>query len=250
MKTARLLIVDADTATAALYRQALSGLDGVELVFERDTAAARRQLEEQSFNLLIAAHAPPRVDGLALLARGHEIDADLPVILREREPALATATSALRLGASDYLTGPLVAADLAAAAARLLGGRRLEAEYELLRRQIERPYSFDDIIGASAGMRKVFDTIQQVADSDVDVLVHGETGTGKELIARSLHRRSHRSEGPFVPVDCGAIPENLLESEFFGHEKGAFTGADSRRIGLLEFADHGTFFLDELGELP
>ena len=121
---------------------------------------------------------------------------------------------------------------------------------QLLRRQVERPYSFDDIIGASAGMRKVFETIQQVADSDVDVLVHGETGTGKELIARSIHRRSRRAEGPFVPVDCGAIPESLLESEFFGHEKGAFTGADNRRIGLLEFADHGTFFLDELGELP
>ena len=131
-----------------------------------------------------------------------------------------------------------------------MGGRRLEAEYALLRRQVERPYSFDDIIGASPGMRRVFETIQQVADSDVDVLVHGETGTGKELIARSIHRRSRRAEGPFVPVDCGAIPESLLESEFFGHEKGAFTGADNRRIGLLEFADHGTFFLDELGELP
>ncbi len=99
-------------------------------------------------------------------------------------------------------------------------------------------------------MRKVFELIEQVADSDVDVLVRGETGTGKELIARSIHRRSRRAEGPFVPVDCGAIPESLLESEFFGHERGAFTGAESRRIGLLEFADRGTFFLDELGELP
>ena len=99
-------------------------------------------------------------------------------------------------------------------------------------------------------MRKVFELIEQVADSDVDVLVRGETGTGKELIARSIHRRSRRAEGPFVPVDCGAIPESLLESEFFGHERGAFTGAESRRIGFLEFADRGTFFLDELGELP
>jgi transcriptional regulator with PAS, ATPase and Fis domain len=99
-------------------------------------------------------------------------------------------------------------------------------------------------------MQKVFETIEQVAQSDVDVLVVGETGTGKELVARSIHRRSNRADGPFVPVDCGAIPESLLESEFFGHEKGSFTGADSRRIGLLEFADRGTFFLDELGELP
>ena len=96
----------------------------------------------------------------------------------------------------------------------------------------------------------MFETIEQVANSDVDVLVVGETGTGKELVARSIHRRSGRAGGPFVPVDCGAIPENLLESEFFGHEKGAFTGAESRRIGLVEFADRGTFFLDELGELP
>ena len=128
--------------------------------------------------------------------------------------------------------------------------RRLGAEYELLRRQVERPYSFDDMIGGCPAMRKVFDTIEQVAHSDVDVLVVGETGTGKELVARSIHRRSRRAAGPFVPVDCGAIPESLLESEFFGHEKGAFTGAESRRIGLLEFADRGTFFLDELGELP
>ncbi len=106
------------------------------------------------------------------------------------------------------------------------------------------------MIGGCPAMRKVFDIIEQVAHSDVDVLVVGETGTGKELVARSIHRRSRRAAGPFVPVDCGAIPENLLESEFFGHEKGTFTGADSRRIGLLEFADRGTFFLDELAELP
>src|SRR5215475_3520927 len=107
-----------------------------------------------------------------------------------------------------------------------------------------------DIVGTSPPMQKVFATIQQVADSDVDVLVVGETGTGKELVARSIHRRSGRASAPFVPVDCGAIPDNLLESELFGHERGAFTGADNRRIGLMEFEDGGTLFLDELGELP
>src|SRR5205085_1856216 len=120
----------------------------------------------------------------------------------------------------------------------------------LLRRQIERPFGFEEFIGGSAVMRKVFATIEQVAESGVDVLIQGDTGTGKELVARSIHRRSRRASGPFVPVDCGAIPDNLLESEFFGHEKGAFTGAENRRIGLLEFAAGGTFFLDELGELP
>ena len=249
MKTARLLIVDTNAATDALYRQALSGL-GTSSCFrarDRGRSPAVGRAIVQSADCGSRSSAGQRAGDFA---RDHEIDADLPVILVEQAPTLATATAGLRLGASDYLTGPLVAADLAAAARRLLGGRRLEAEYELLRRQVERPYSFDDIIGACPAMRKVFETIEQVADSGVDVLVVGETGTGKELVARSIHRRSRRAEGPFVPVDCGAIPENLLESEFFGHEKGAFTGADSRRIGLLEFADHGTFFLDELGELP
>lgn len=109
---------------------------------------------------------------------------------------------------------------------------------------------FDDFIGSSPAMARVYETIEQVAGLDVDVLIHGETGSGKELVARAVHRRSRRAERPFIPVDCGAIPDNLLESEFFGHERGAFTGADSRRVGLLEAADRGTFFLDELGELP
>jgi two-component system NtrC family response regulator len=109
---------------------------------------------------------------------------------------------------------------------------------------------FDGIEGTSPAMQRVFATIRQVAGSDVDVLIQGDTGTGKELVARAIHRRSRRAAGPFVPVDCGAIPETLLESEFFGHEKGAFTGADARHIGLLEFAKGGTFFLDEIGELP
>jgi two-component system NtrC family response regulator len=110
--------------------------------------------------------------------------------------------------------------------------------------------TLDHIVGASPSMQKVFATVEQVAQSNVDVLVIGETGTGKELVARALHRSSAQAKGPFVPIDCGAIPDNLLESELFGHERGAFTGADARRIGLLEFASGGTFFLDELGELP
>jgi transcriptional regulator with PAS, ATPase and Fis domain len=112
------------------------------------------------------------------------------------------------------------------------------------------PAELPETIARSPAMRKVLETIEQVAPSDVDVLITGETGTGKELVTRTIHAQSPRAEGPFVPVDCGAIPENLLESEFFGYERGAFTGADKQRVGLLEFADGGTFFLDEIGELP
>ncbi len=250
MNRARVLIVDHDPARDDLYARALKGVGPLELVFDRDTTAAGARLSGESFDLLIANMAPPSVDGFKLLAHSRDLDNRLPVILVDPQPTLEKATSGLRLGAGDYLAGASVEDNLPASAQRLLGQRRVGAEYDLLRRQVERPYSFDNIVGGCSAMRKVFDLIQQVADSDVDVLVRGETGTGKELIARSIHRRSRRAEGPFVPVDCGAIPESLIESEFFGHERGAFTGAESRRIGLLEFADHGTFFLDELGELP
>jgi two-component system response regulator HydG len=120
---------------------------------------------------------------------------------------------------------------------------------QVLRRAVERPYSNDGFLGASTAMQEVYSVIDRIAGSSVDVLVTGETGTGKELVARAIHARSRRSAGPFVPVDCGAIPDALMESELFGHERGAFTGADARRMGLVEFADGGTLFLDEIGEL-
>ncbi len=262
MKHARILVVDPNPAGADFCRRALAPLGPSELCFAAGSEEALARLGEQTFDLLIAAvgskvvagverSEPPACDAsLELLKAARDIDPALPVLLIDAVPSVERVTAGLRLGAGDYLTSPLAEADLAASAARLLDQRRLSAEHLLLRRQIERPYSFDDMIGASPPMQRVFATIDQVADSNIDVLVVGDTGTGKELVARALHRRSGRASGPFVPVDCGAIPENLLESELFGHERGAFTGADSRRIGLLEFAEGGTLFLDELGELP
>ncbi|MBI3838687.1 MAG: sigma-54-dependent Fis family transcriptional regulator [Planctomycetia bacterium] len=250
MKKPHILIVDADPTTEPWYQAALASLESPEICVVPTAELAVARLRSESFDLLIADIEPNRADKFDLLRLARQTDPELPMIVVTGEPHLESATASLRLGAGDYLAKPLDRAVLVASTARLLSGRRLEAEYELLRRQVERPYSFDDMIGGCPEMHKVFDTIEQVANSDVDVLVVGETGTGKELVARSIHRRSHRASGPFVPVDCGAIPDSLLESEFFGHEKGAFTGAESRRIGLLEFADRGTFFLDELGELP
>ncbi|MGD9723205.1 MAG: sigma-54-dependent transcriptional regulator [Pirellulales bacterium] len=249
MKKPHILIVDPDAQAQPSYTAALAELDGPDLSFVATAEQALERLKGAQVDLLIA-DVEPGGKQLELLRAAREQDAELPMIVVTTAPHLDTATASLRLGAGDYLAKPFAADVLAASAQRLLGERRLEAEYELLRRQVERPYRFDDMIGGCAAMRRVFDTIEQVAQSDVDVLVVGETGTGKELVARSIHRRSNRAQGPFVPVDCGAIPESLLESEFFGHEKGSFTGADARRIGLLEFADRGTFFLDELGELP
>jgi DNA-binding NtrC family response regulator len=235
---------------ASEYQQALAALDSPDFVTAGSVDDALQQLRAASFDLAIVnVDADPK-RGAELLRAARDIDAELQLIVIAAKPSVETATASLRLGAGEFLVQPVDGKQLAEAAARLLSGRRLEAEYELLRRQVERPYGFDDMIGGSPAMRKVFEIIEQVAHSEVDVLVVGETGTGKELVARSIHRRSRRAKGPFVPVDCGAIPENLLESEFYGHEKGSFTGAESRRIGLLEFADRGTFFLDELGELP
>ncbi len=251
MQRARLLIVDEDTTLDRFYREALAAADVTDVEFERDATKALERIDADDFDVVIAAADPPKLYGLTLLAQLREAkDHAIPVILITSQASVESASEAVRLGASDYLTKPLKAESLVESVKRSLQQEQFEAQRELLRRQVERPYSFDDIIGTCPAMRRVYEIIERVADSDVDVLVVGETGTGKELVARSIHGRSPRANKPFVPVDCGAIPENLLESEFFGHERGAFTGADSRTIGLLEFADGGTFFLDELGELP
>jgi two-component system response regulator HydG len=250
MASARLFIFDPDPARRTFYEAALADLDPTELAIETDRVRAAKSLADESFDGLILAVVSPGGDELELLTAARRNDAALPAVVVCRKPTAENAVAALRAGVVEFLPEPLAAEALAAAVEHMLDSRRVGAENVLLRRQIERPYVFDDMLGACPAMRKVFDVIEQVADSDVDCLIHGETGTGKELVARAVHVRSRRAQKPFVPVDCGAIPENLLESEFFGHEKGAFTGADRQSIGLLEFADGGTFFLDELGELP
>jgi len=222
-----------------------------EFVGEIPTEIPAPALQEQAFDAALVEHFLPHRDAFALLPLLKRAEPTLPVIVLDQTPSVVNATHGLRQGAADYLAAPFSAAEVVQAIERVLRGTRLDAENVLLRRQVERSYSsFENIIGASPPMRRVFDTIARIAESPVDVLILGPTGTGKELIARAIHRRSTRANKPFVPVDCGAIPDNLIESELFGHERGAFTGADSRRIGLLEFADGGTIFLDELGELP
>lgn len=249
MKRFRVLIADPDTASAGRIADGLRQLGKPEIEIQTHTDAVLLALGEKAFDLVVLVE-PGGFDALRLLAEQQKIDAKVPVVFLADAKAIDLQKVRFVDGLGEILTLPVTSEQLAASALRLLERGRQGAEYELLRRQIERPYVFDDIIGASTAMQNVFRTIEQVANTNVDVLVIGDTGTGKELIARAIHRRSSRAAAPFVPVDCGAIPDNLLESELFGHERGAFTGADSRRIGLLEFADGGTFFLDELGELP
>ena len=250
MKKASVLLVEPQRERQQRFSRCIQTLQHIECLTASDAVRARTLLNQHSFDVLVlgtdAEHLAP---GLELLRSSKKLVPDLFVMVLwfTREPP---ESGSIRAEANTFLSAPFSDAEFNSALLSLMELRRNEAERDLLRRQMERHHSFDNMIGTSPAMRKVFDTVAQIADSGVDVLVVGETGTGKELVAHSLHRRSRRAEKPFVPVDCGAIPENLMEREFFGHERGSFTGADSRRIGLLEFADGGTLFLDELGELP
>jgi DNA-binding NtrC family response regulator len=246
----RVLVVDDEKGMLEVCGDTLDLLPDVEVVLEQRSARAAALLAQEPFDLLITDIRMPGMDGVDLLRVAREHDPTLPALILTAYPTVETAVEAMKLGAADYLGKPFRPEELQKLAKRLLDERRLRDENRLLSRQVERAHLFDEIVGRSAAMQKVFELIQRVAATDADVLILGETGTGKELVARSLHGRSQRKGQRFVPVDCGAIPDNLLESELFGHERGAFTGADSRSLGLLEYATRGTFFLDEVAELP
>ena len=250
MAKGRILVVDDDEAILEICAVTLSVLPDTEIVIENDSRQASERLATDSFDLLITDIRMPEMDGMELLRIARQLDRNLQILILTGFPTIETAVESMKLGAADYLTKPFFPDDLLATVRRLLQARRLREENRILQRQIERAYTFDEIVGKSPGMQVVFDTIRRAAASDVDVLILGETGTGKELVARSIHKRSARHKARFMPIDCGAIPENLAESEFFGHERGAFTGAHERRLGLLEVADGGTVFLDEIIGMP
>jgi DNA-binding NtrC family response regulator len=245
----RILIVDSAGADALPYARLIARLQPMEVRVETSLDKALGTLARDSWDLgVVTARSGPTAD--VLYGALHKADPQLPMVVVDPRPSVDTARACLQAGAGDYLDVARVETDLEDALVRLLTASRRRAAEEVLRRAVERPYSFDDFLGESPAMQQVYSIIERVAVSSVDVLVTGETGTGKELVARAIHKRSRRSTGPFVPVDCGAIPDALMESELFGHERGAFTGADARRMGLVEFADGGTLFLDEIGELP
>jgi len=249
MRQPRILVVDARGATGLPYATLVARLQPMDLRVEPSVAGAVDALRRNAWDLGVltardAGTAAPLVEAV------RQADAELPLVVVDAHPSVAMARHCLQAGVGDYLDLDHAEKELEGALVRLLSAARRRDAEEVLRRAVERPYSFEGFLGESPAMRGVYSIIERVAASSVDVLVTGETGTGKELVARALHQRSRRAAAPFVPVDCGAIPDALMESEFFGHEKGAFTGADARRMGLVEFADGGTLFLDEIGELP
>jgi len=245
----RIIVVDPAGPPGLPYDRLLARLQPLEVRIEKSLGKAVELIARDSWDLGVIA-ARTGVSATAAHRAAREADPQLPLVVLDHSPTVEAARACLTAGATDYLDIAQAEPDLEDALVRLLADSRRHAAEVVLRRAVERPYSFAGFLGESQPMREVYSLIERVAASSVDVLVTGETGTGKELVARAIHNQSRRSAGPFVPVDCGAIPDTLLESELFGHERGAFTGADARRIGLVEFADGGTLFLDEVGELP
>jgi Nif-specific regulatory protein len=219
-----------------------------EVVEAEDGRSGLECVEQQFFDLVITDYKMPGYDGLELLRRIRMINESTAVIMMTAYGTVEGAVQAMRLGAYDYIQKPFQLEELELKAERALEHRRLMSRLmEADRRDVVG--QFDDIVGESASMQRIFEIIQKVAPSQATVLILGETGTGKELIAESIHRNSDRKDGPFVKVNCAALPESLLESELFGHERGAFTGADRQRVGRFELANEGTLFLDEIGTM-
>jgi two-component system response regulator PilR (NtrC family) len=192
----------------------------------------------------------PRLDGFGVLRHVLERSPETAVIMVTAFSTTEQAVEAMKLGAYDYITKPFKNDEIRLIVKNALERKELRQENLQLKKELGERYSFGNLIGKSKSMRDVYELVEKVADSKVNVLITGESGTGKEMVARAVHFNSERADQPFVPINCGAIPENLLESELFGHEKGSFTGATQRKDGLFEVADGGTLFLDEIGELP
>lgn len=216
----------------------------------QDGQLAIRLLQEEEYDLVLCDLFMPDVDGMDILSAAQKFAPHTPLIIFTAYGTINRAVEAMREGAFDFLEKPFDAGHLKVVLAKGLKQRNLFRERENLLRQLEHKYSFDNIIGKSPAMMAIFEMIETLAQSDANILISGESGTGKELIARSIHARSPRKTKSFVPVNCGAFPESLFEAELFGYEQGAFTGANKRKIGLLEFANGGTFFMDEVCELP
>ncbi len=215
-----------------------------------DGLTAAAALDKESFDCLLVDLDMPGLGGIELIAKAKELCPDADAIVLTGKSSLETAIAALRHGAFDYLTKPCKLVEIEAVLRRVQQKRKLTQQYRALQRRLERIEGTPRLIGVSGGMERVRALIAKVASTPSTVLILGETGTGKELVARAVHEQSLRAAEPFVAINCGALPETLIESELFGHRKGAFTGADEHRVGLFEVANGGTIFLDEIGELP
>jgi two-component system response regulator HydG len=246
---AKILVVDDEPALLALLQDAL-GDWGYHVRYASTGAEAIEMVRSELFDAALIDIRMPDMTGLDLLREIKRQDSSPEVVMMTGYPAISSAIEALREGAYDYLSKPLILDELRHLMARLIERRFLRGEVSLLRVRLGEELTLHELVGDSPPMRRLKDTIARVAPTDSPVLIEGESGTGKELVAAAIHRLSPRVRGPFIPVNCSAIPADLIESEFFGHVRGAFTGAVSDSSGLFRSATEGSLFLDEIAELP
>jgi two-component system response regulator PilR (NtrC family) len=245
----RILVVD-DELSMREFLSILLEREGYQSDQAESAEAAIKLLETDSYDLVISDVNMPGLDGLALLERIKKDAPETAVLMITAYSTAEQAVEAMKLGAYDYIAKPFKVEEIKVLVRNALEKRNLQRENLRLKQQIQERYSFSGLIGKSRKMRDMYTIVEKVADSMANVLIYGESGTGKELVARAIHFNSPRMEKPFIAVNCGAIPETLIEAELFGHKKGAFTGAVANRAGLFEQADGGTLFLDEIGEIP
>ena len=249
MAKARVLVVDDEKSMRDLLSITLEK-EGYDVLTAAGGEAAIEALRRDATDAVITDLRMPKVDGLQVLRAAKEISPDVAVIVITAVASTETAVEAMKLGAYDYITKPFKLDEVSLIVRNALERKRLRDENLYLRKQLETQHRFENIIGKSGRILEVFDTIRKISDSPSTAMITGESGTGKELVARAIHFNSLRRDKPFVSVNCGAIPEGLMESELFGHVRGAFTGAVSNKIGLFSAGEGGTLFLDEITEIP
>ena len=248
MSQSHILVIDDDPAVRQILAETLTG-EGHQVTVMSSGLEGVEAVKDQPVHVVLTDLQMPGIDGLETIDRISKIDSKIIAIVMTGYGTVDYAVRAMKAGAFDFITKPFEPDTVAVVVRKALDVYKLKQENHLLRKAVRDQYRLEHLVGTSAPMRMVLDFVEKVADSDSTVLIEGESGTGKELIARMLHFNSMRRERPLVPVNCGAIPETLLESELFGHEKGAFTGAAHTRLGRFELAHGGTIFLDEVGEM-
>ncbi len=245
----KLLIADDEKNIRQVLHTELSA-DHIEIDEAENGRRALDLLEQDEYDVLLLDMNMPGLGGIDVLKKMKSLDIPTEVIVLTANATVSTAVEAMKLGAYDYLTKPFRLEELSPVIEKAYEKKRLRSENLLLKTQMRRQAECKQLVAESRIMRELLETVNKVAQSDFPVLITGESGAGKELIAARIHRESKRAGGPFVPLNCGAIPENMIESELFGHERGAFTGAHMKKPGLLEVANNGTLFLDEIGDMP
>jgi two-component system response regulator HydG len=244
----KILVVDDEPAHRQMLEAVLT-TEGYEVHQADDGQGAIGAVEERFYDLILMDVRMSRMGGIEAMKRIKELSPGIPIIIMTAYASVSTAVDALKSGAYDYLTKPLDIEELKILIGKALHHRQLEQENVFLKERLGDRFDFSNIIGRSLAMRELFETVALVAPTEATVLIVGESGTGKELVANAIHHNSPRRERPFVKVNCAALPETLLESELFGHERGAFTGALSRKQGRFQLAHNGSIFLDEIGEM-